>query len=335
MYDYDFAVFIGRFQPFHEGHKAVVLAALKRAERVILVMGSANSPRTTRNPFTLSEREAIMRDIVGPDVSARVDVTSVPDFVYNDQKWIGAIQAVVFSAANRKWRAGPTKIALAGLNKDETSYYLNLFPSWDSIDVPQEHVLSSTDIRKAIFGLINSGHLISELTPYLEHTNNAEFAAVAKEFEFEQNYSKKWGKGPFITSDALVVQSGHLLLVERGGEYGAGKWALPGGFVNQGETFKQAMIRELREETKLKVPDPVIAGSIETSKIYDDPFRDGRGRIISQAYLVRLRDLGTLPRVKGSDDAAKARWFSISEFMGMGPKMFADHFHVICDLLKI
>jgi bifunctional NMN adenylyltransferase/nudix hydrolase len=58
---FDYLVFIGRFEPFHRGHFAVVERALKLAQQVIILIGSANKPRTIRNPWTIAEREVMIR----------------------------------------------------------------------------------------------------------------------------------------------------------------------------------------------------------------------------------------------------------------------------------
>jgi ADP-ribose pyrophosphatase YjhB (NUDIX family) len=95
--------------------------------------------------------------------------------------------------------------------------------------------------------------------------------------------------------------------VKRGDMPGKGLWALPGGFLNQEETMLDGAIRELKEETKIKVPVPVLKGSIKESKTFDAPNRSSRGRTITQAFFIDL-GVGELPKVKGSDDAEKAFW---------------------------
>ena len=136
----------------------------------------------------------------------------------------------------------------------------------------------------------------------------------------------------FMTTDAVVVQSGHILLVRRRAEPGKGLYAMPGGFLNPSERIKDGVIRELREETKIKVPDPVLRGSIKAREVYDKPDRSLRGRTITHAYLIELQP-GELPKVKGSDDAEKAKWVPISVFEKMEDQMFEDHYHIIKDML--
>ena len=58
---HDYLVFIGRFQPFHNAHLRMVRSALARAGRLILLVGTADAPRSSRNPWTFAEREAMIR----------------------------------------------------------------------------------------------------------------------------------------------------------------------------------------------------------------------------------------------------------------------------------
>lgn len=131
--------------------------------------------------------------------------------------------------------------------------------------------------------------------------------------------------------DAVVIQSGHILLIERRASPGKGLWALPGGFVDPGERLQDACLRELREETRLKVPAPVLRGSIKRTRVYDDPYRSARGRTITHGFYIELEPNAELPKVKGGDDAKTARWVPLGE---LDPQcMFEDHYFVIQDML--
>jgi len=126
----------------------------------------------------------------------------------------------------------------------------------------------------------------------------------------------------------VVIQSGHVLMIKRRSEPGKGLWALPGGFVNANtdKSVEDAAIRELREETGIKVPAPVLRGSIVRSRVFDAVDRSARGRTITHAFHIQLPD-GELPKVKGSDDAEKARWVPIAEVRS--DQCFEDHYEIL------
>jgi bifunctional NMN adenylyltransferase/nudix hydrolase len=121
--------------------------------------------------------------------------------------------------------------------------------------------------------------------------------------------------------------------VKRKSEPGKGLWALPGGHLNEHETQLDGAIRELREETKLKVPDAVLKGSLVAEKTFGDPHRSQIGRVITQAFHFRLAPQLELPKVKGADDAEKAVWLPISEVAE--DMFFDDHYHIIQHFLGL
>src|SRR5579863_7060301 len=96
---YDHLVFIGRFQPFHLGHKHVVDTALKMAKNVIILVGSANSSRNSRNPFTFEERKEMITNCYrGAPMPYHVNslhVLPLDDYTYNDGEWTRAVGRIV------------------------------------------------------------------------------------------------------------------------------------------------------------------------------------------------------------------------------------------------
>lgn len=336
---YDALVFIGRFQPFHLGHKAVVDAALEQAKEVIIVVGSSFAARNIRNPFTFEERFALIKSVY-PE--SNVKVVPVSDYPYDDNKWVAAVQAVVRSAI--KFTPDPVKIGLIGHEKDGTSYYLKMFPLWDSVSVPSVGGIHATDIREQLFRT-RDVESVSKYIPRKSveslmlsiYSPTGWFRDLRKEYEMIEAYKKAWESAPypptFVTTDAVVVQSGHILLVKRKAAPGIGLWALPGGFLNQEETMVDGAIRELREETRIKVPAPVLRGSIKGEKTFDAPHRSTRGRTITKAFFIDLGFDTRLPKVKGSDDAEEAKWVPFNEVRQ--EQLFEDHFAIIDYFLNI
>ena len=338
---FDFLVFIGRFQPLHNGHYHVICTALEQAERVIILIGSSHQPRSIRNPWTFAEREQHIRSAFDADTQARLIIRPLMDDLYNDQNWVAQVQQSVNGVVCQfppKVGSSTPNIGLIGHSKDHTSYYLALFPQWKSLSVPEWGNLSSTPLREQYFlkGQIADAFPASIQQLLADFKNTSAYEYIVGEWQFIQDYQKGWAQAPyppiFVTVDAVVIQSGHILLVERKARPGKGQLALPGGFLNTEEKIRDAVLRELREETRLKIPTPVLAGSISKSQVFDDPHRSSRGRTITHAYLIELKpDIQGLPKVKGSDDAKQAFWLPLAE---LNPEhMFEDHFHIIKTLV--
>ena len=340
---YDFLVFIGRFQPFHLGHCQVIDHALSLAETVLVFVGSTNSVRSFRNPFTFEEREKMILS----QFPNQVKVIPLNDYTYNDEHWIQEVQSQVRKTVVDSIKGNTpevtlhgledVKIGLIGCEKDHSNYYLNLFPDWGNEKVEFLSPINATDVRNDYFlrEEIPTKHIPTSTHNFLKSFwSSSEFHNLCNEYEFVEKYKKSWEKAPyepiFVTVDAVIIQSGHVLLVKRRSLPGKGLLALPGGFVNPQEKLINAVFRELKEETKIKVPVPVLRGSIKGQKVFDEPHRSSRGRTVTHAYLIHLSP-GPLPKVKGSDDAEKAMWVPLGE---LDPKkLFEDHWHIIQNMI--
>lgn len=328
---YDVAVYIGRFQPFHNGHKYVVEQAKKIAHNVVILVGSASSSRSQSNPFTFNERQSIIHRVV-PEVDY---ILPLADFLYEENQWLTEVQELVDTAIEDNPNS---RVCIIGHTKDESSYYIKSFPQWDVVELEHWEKVSGTDIRDHFFGgkpLLYLKSIVPEDTyEFLNWFGTTEHCfRLVEEYQAIKAYKESWAGSPFpptfATVDAVVIQSGHILLVKRGEHPGKGLWAVPGGFLNQTETQKAAAIRELREETKLKVPVKVLEGSIKKEHTFASIGRSSRGRTITQAFLFQLDNTLELPKVKGSDDAVYAKWFPLLEFYNMEEEMFEDHYHMV------
>ncbi|PTQ13554.1 ADP-ribose pyrophosphatase [Sphingomonas oleivorans] len=334
---YDYAVCIGRFEPFHTGHLSLLARASREASKIIVLVGSADAPRTARNPWSFAEREVMIRAVAGP-LADRIIILPLEDHLYNENAWIAAVQAQVARAIGQDGKAD-SSIALVGHLKDASSYYLRAFPQWALIDAEAVPMLSATELRRHLFSedegalrLLEANVPAPVFAMIRAFRSTEAYAQLLEEFRHVEQYRAAWKSAPypptFVTADAVVLHSGHVLLVRRKAQPGRGLWALPGGFVRQDEGVRDAAIRELREETRLKLPVPVLKGSIRGEAVFDHPDRSLRGRTITHAFHFDF-PTGELPPVRGGDDAARARWVPVAEARRMRSQLFEDHFFIL------
>jgi bifunctional NMN adenylyltransferase/nudix hydrolase len=340
---YEYGIVIGRFQPFHLAHQDLIRHALTLAEKVIVILGSARSASDVKNPFTPAMREEMIRACF-PDEARRLVFRAVRDYPYNDHVWTTEVQNVVREITEDEDEKTHAEIALVGFFKDRTSYYLNLFPQWRFEEFYCFHraylKANATEIREKYFAENPSWtqFLPPAIATQLEvFKQTGTFDNLKKEFDYLQKYKAdtRFAGVPFeptfITTDAVVVQSGHVLVIRRGHQPGKGLLALPGGFLAKDLTLEDSALKELKEETQIKVPAAVLRGSIKSSHAFDYPERSQRGRTVTFAYFIELEPSlkDGLPRVKGGDDAAKAFWLPLSALGENEDKFFEDHIHII------
>ena len=137
-------------------------------------------------------------------------------------------------------------------------------------------------------------------------------------------YTYKYPR-PAVTADCIVITEetdAKVLLIQRGDEPYKGCWAFPGGFMNMDETTEQCALRELEEETGLKVAELHQIGT------YSKVDRDPRGRTITVAYLAIIEKPIS---VAGQDDAAKAEWWPLSSL----PQLAFDHDEIMADAIGL
>ncbi len=337
---YDYGIVIGRFQPFHKAHQDLIQHATKLCQKVVIILGSARSASDVKNPFTPAMREEIIRACFPKE---NLVFHSVRDYPYNDHVWTTEIQNTVNQITEEDGDENP-KIALVGFFKDKSSYYLNMFPQWHFEEFFSSDrsflKINATDIREKYFADDDAWQrdVPAQAVKYLNAFKEMPtFEHLRKEFEYLEKYKEdtKFVGVPFApvfaTTDAVVVQSGHILVIRRGFQPGKGLLALPGGFLQPDLTLEENAIRELKEETQIKIPVPVLRGSIKASKEFDHPERSQRGRTITFAYYFELEPKlkDGLPRVKGGDDAKKAFWLPLSALGEMEDEFFEDHIHIV------
>ncbi|WP_347452940.1 nicotinate-nicotinamide nucleotide adenylyltransferase [Acinetobacter thermotolerans] len=145
-YKFDYLVFIGRFQPFHLAHMQTIKIALQQSQQVILALGSAQLERNIKNPFLAAEREQMILSNFSEADQKRIKFVHVID-VYNDEKWQKLVKSLVADVVKPD-----TKVGLIGHFKDESSYYLRLFPEWEMVELDSlVGAISATPLREAYY----------------------------------------------------------------------------------------------------------------------------------------------------------------------------------------
>lgn len=331
---FEFSIFIGRFQPFHLAHYELVKEALEQADTAIVVIGSYKKAPSPRHPWSGEERETMMRAALTPEENARIKVVFVRDYPYKNHLWLADVSGKVNEIIGDS-----ESIVLVGHEHNYSSEYLKAFPQWKKRLLPSIDTMPhATNIRYDYFTYDNKfkSFVHPKTAEYLkEFQATAKFKGLKAYFDAIRYGEKEWEGSPhppiFQTVDAVVIKSGHILCVRRGKAYGGGQIALPGGFLDEKklhERLRSGAIRELKEETAIAMGREELDQRIVAHETFDDPDRSERGRTITTAYFIDL-GMGPLPKVKGSDDAAKAWWMPLEEFYTREEEFFEDHYHII------
>ena len=399
------AVIIGRMQFLHNGHIHLFNEAAKKADQILVLVGSSDKAPSPSNPFNYKQREeivygALLEAGITSALKGRVNVLPLPDDYLEDQWIANVINAVQTHAESQLGDTGEliedSDVVLVGHEKDESSYYLRMFPQWTFYNAPNDRGLNATDFRKELFAredpvdetfvlrlmrfLNNQGFKDSEafgqdvhfllkdkypelgkhflpwqehdlrpldmthlklnspkaMHPFLEeYIRSEEYQNMMAEHSQYANEKLLWGMSPypvtFVTTAAVVTHRSSILMIRRKNHPGKGLWALPGGFLGEKQWIRDSIIRELREETRIAVANEDLLRIMQPVRVFDNPGRSLRGRVITHAARFNLDHLGLTkrPKVRADDDAEAVRWFSFGEILKADKSLFEDHAEII------
>jgi bifunctional NMN adenylyltransferase/nudix hydrolase len=310
-------VLILRAQPLHAGHRDLIRKSRAQCDQLLILVGSANSARTIKNPYTYREREAKLFEFLEHEDIGPVFVFPLNDYIYNDAQWLSDVASII----DTNYRFNDDVIIFGHMK--EGNHYLSWFPQYTFQHIDSVVDIHATGIRDDWF--INARHNFAP--------------EVLEDYDYFKSEKLRFAEYPypetlnFNCGDAVLECAGHILLIRRVRAPGRGTWALPGGFKNNDETCFDCVIRELVEETNVRVPEKVLRGSVVASKLYDSPFRGmGIPRITMATHIrVSLNPDGTLPRISPADDALEAGWFAINTIMN-DMSLFDDHSGIIQEM---
>lgn len=240
------------------------------------------------------------------------EIIPLNDYRYSDTQWMSDVRATI-----EHYSMGSP--ILFGHMKDGNNY-LRWFPELKFKDIESQYTINATAVRQEMFDNADSD---------MPETVRGDYAFYQKEKQTFANYPFPETLN-FNCSDAILECQGHILLIQRKFSPGRGAWALPGGFRNQRETFLDCAIRELIEETNVRVPEKVLRGSIVKTELFDDPSRSfGIPRNTMAVYMrISPNPDGSLPRANGADDAALCKWVPLTDALN-NIEMYDDHKDIV------
>lgn len=316
-------IFIGRFQPAHPGHIEAISKAAKQVDILYVFIGSANTCRSIKNPWTYHERKNNLISLLKND---NINYLPINDYPYSDSQWVADIRATAEYA-------GAKEPVLFGFEKKGNNY-LKWFSDWKFVNVTSSYSGNATEIRK---------HMYSHNWVYETQNKVCLPQVVLDDFAYYEKEAKLFADYPFPETlnfncgDAVLECQGHILLIKRKIAPGAGAWALPGGFRDhKDKTFLDCVLRELVEETNVRIPEKVLRGSIIKTELFDYITRSyGIPRNTLAVYFrVNPNPDGSMPRVSPSDDAVETKWFTLTDVINT-VNLYDDHKGIISKLTGV
>lgn len=333
-----FSIIIGRFQPLHHGHVSLIEHASQVGENVIIVIGSHNIAPNLRNPFSSEERIELIKANVSNELFNKIHFIFQEDKLCSDEVWVENLRSQVSEITKNE-----KDIIIVGHDKDQ-KLYNRLVPEWIFEPVPgmDTWTINATTIRKMFLDPEINPELIygipkatAQFLKQYKLKKPKKYKELVTEHRYVTNYKQQWENTPypviFNTVDAIVLHRNNILLIIRDGEYGKGLKALPGGFIDANKDYSilDAVIRELQEETKLKIPVEVLKDRLVATHVFDSPNRSQRGRVFSHTHLFDLRNIEEDIYIEADDDALDVEWHSLDIKRDIKPKFFSDHWEIM------
>jgi len=325
-------VYIGRFQPFHNGHAHVIEEMIADGnDKLIILVGSSHQSRSPKNPWNFKERQKIIQDHIAIYLKSGTEfvVQGIRDFIH-DSDWEVEVQRIVKNHTEEK-----DHITIYNSSKDTAYAYEEKFAGWEGKVLHSNYPnINSTEIREKYY---NHGlKWIEKLSEYLpestfdflrEEVKTDLYLKLKDEYDHLENYKKQWSglKHPvtFVTVDCVILNHHNkVALVRRKEMPGRGYYALPGGFVKPTETLVQAAVRCAKDKAGIILDKNLVYHSV----VFDQPDRSLRGRTITHTFLFKLG-------INYTPLSNTPNWINVNQLFMYEEEIFEDHKLIIESLV--
>lgn len=347
---YKLSLVLGRFNYLHNGHVGLFKEAMRDADGIMAIVGSAGRGRSKVNPLLVRERVELttmsLKGLMKPRTRiGYCTVDTIGDFS-SDDTWICAVEMAVYRAQEemaKQYGVTPQdiEVTLFGYEKDNTSYYLNKFHSWGkSFTGVKADGISATDLKYLhIMGGwrdVEAYVPASTLTFLKRFENTSGYEWLRDLYRRNAAEMKKFEDFPYpghyhaLAADAVVVCDGRVLMGIRTDN---GMIALPGGHKADNESFYDCALRELDEETGIALNRRTLDNCFKSQHTFDDPRRSSKPYpVVTKAHYFTVgSNKGKLPTVTGGDDFVEgsARWWTLAELEMQSEQIHDDHLLII------
>jgi bifunctional NMN adenylyltransferase/nudix hydrolase len=296
--------------------------AFEVAERVLVFVGSANLPRTLKNPFTFYERSNLIDHILQV-TEETYTIYPLNDYILDNKRWKDQITTIV---------GDETSVVVIGGSKGE--WYYDLFPEYDVMLPNTILPINATDIRNSFYESTTFPDL--NVVPVSTLNFMADFAIQSSWYGYLVEWYNKvnklrgeFGKGPFLTCDNVITHRDRVLLVKRKNQPGKGLWAIPGGYFDATDnSLSFGCHRELDEETSINLSYEQFEEFKQGFRIFDSKARSHKTRIVTYSSYVAIPSELDIT-VSAGDDAGEAKFFLLSDVKNMKSKTYDDHYDQI------
>ncbi|MFP1130205.1 NUDIX domain-containing protein [Asticcacaulis sp. W401b] len=311
-------VLVCRFQPFVLSHLNILKSASATSERLVVVVVGMEERREARYPWTAFEQALFVEKALE---GQQAEIVRVGEY--------GADQDLLLTL---KPSLGEPELWRWGVIEDDFDPEALGLPIWSVPDTRSE----TRRVRDEIFegkspGSVATASAVDQLRGL------PQWEDLVAENRMIKKYMQSWEAAPYpvnlVTADSVLYRDGAILLIQRALIPGKGLWALPGGFVEPNESLLAASIREVSEETGLRLPLHVLKGRLLGTQVFDRPNRCSRGRTITHGFIYDLSGVD-LPPLMAGDDAGDAIWVPVAALVEWQEVFFQDHYHIALSLLR-